>query len=111
MYPEDAYFWSLFAGLGVLSTADIHAVEANAHALGDDELEHAEHPSAVPFALLPALYAMRFPPLYFGALTGGYVAARWRYNERAMRGNPLPLPAALRSGQMMGPTLFPTRPR
>lgn len=84
MYPKDEFFWSLFAGLGVLSTADIRSVEANARALGDDELKHAERPSAVPYAVLPELYAMRFPPLYFGVLTGGYVAARWRYNERAM---------------------------
>ncbi len=84
MYPEDKFFWSLFASSGLLSTADIHAVEANARALGDDELEHAERPSAVPLAFLPTLYAVRFPPLYFGVLTGGYVAARWRYNERAL---------------------------
>ncbi len=84
MYPEDKYFWSLFASSGLLSTADIRAVEANARALGDDELQHAERPSAVPFALLPTLYAVHFPPLYFGALAGGYVAARWRYNERAL---------------------------
>lgn len=84
MYPQDKYFWSVFAGLGVLNTAQIHAVEADARALGDDELEHAERPSALPFALLPQLYAMRFPPLYFGNMLGGYVAARQRYNERAL---------------------------
>ncbi len=84
MYPEDEFFWSLFASLGVLSTADIHAVEANARALNDDELEHAERPDAVPLEFLPTLYAVHFPPLYFGVLAGGYVAARWRYNSRAL---------------------------
>jgi len=84
MYPQDKYFWSVFAGMGLLSTADMRTVEANARALDDDELQHAERPTAIPFSLLPQLYAMRFPPLYFGNLLGGYVAARWRYNERAM---------------------------
>lgn len=85
MYPEDKYFWSVFAGIGVLNATDIRAVEANATALGDNELVSAERPKAVPFAILPELYAMRFPPLYFGNVVGGYVAARWRYNERALR--------------------------
>lgn len=85
MYPEDKYIWSVFAGIGVLDAADLRAVEANATALGDNELQDAERPKAVPFALLPELYAMRFPPLYFGNVVGGYVAARWRYNERALQ--------------------------
>jgi hypothetical protein len=82
-YPQDKFFWSILTSAGVLDTADIHAVEADANTLGDDELERAERPNAVPLALLPELYAIRFPPLYFGNLLGGYVAARWRYNERA----------------------------
>lgn len=83
MYPTDKFFWSVFAGTGLLNTTEIRTVEADARALGDDELVHAERPSSVPFPLLPELYAMRFPPLYFADLVGGYVAGRWRYNERA----------------------------
>ncbi len=84
MYPKDEYFWSVFAGTGMLTNAEIRTVVADAHGLGDDELEHAEHSSAVPYALLPRFYAMRFPPLYFANLLNGYVAARWRYNERVV---------------------------
>lgn len=84
MYPQDKFFWSLFASLDILSTADVRSVEAEARALGDNELEHAERPKAVPFKLLPILYEVHFPPLYFGVLADGYVAARWRYNNRAL---------------------------
>ncbi len=84
MYPEDKFFWSLIVSSGLLNTAEIRSVEANARALGDDELEHAERSKSVPFALLPELYPMHFPPLYFGSLMGGYVVARWRYNVRAL---------------------------
>jgi len=85
MFPKDEYFWSVFASLGVLSTAEIRKVEADAKALGDDELMHAERSHSVPLEFLPTLYAIHFPPLYFADLLDGYVAARWRYNERAMR--------------------------
>jgi len=85
MYPADKFFWSILAASGALNTVEIRAVEADARALDDHELERAEHPSAVPYAFLPELYAMRFPPLYFGDLLGGYVVGRWRYNERALQ--------------------------
>jgi hypothetical protein len=83
MYPKDEYFWSLFAALHVLRPAEIGAVVSDAHALGDDELVHAEHPNGIPLSLLGQLYEIWFPPLYFGPLLTGYVAARERYNERA----------------------------
>ncbi|MBU6424794.1 MAG: hypothetical protein KGQ69_00505 [Rhodospirillales bacterium] len=83
IYPKDEFFWTQFVALGALSLADIRSVESNATALGDDELRHVKRISAVPFAVLPELYAIHFPPLYFGPLLGGYVAARWRYNERS----------------------------
>jgi hypothetical protein len=54
-YPQDKFFWSILTSAGVLDTSEIRSVEADAHALGDDELERAERPSAVPFALLPTL--------------------------------------------------------
>jgi hypothetical protein len=84
-YSKDVSFWTSFAALGILSSTDILSVVSHARALGDDELWHAKRTSAVPFALLPTLYPIHFPPLYFGPLLGGYVAARWRYNERSYR--------------------------
>ena len=83
MYSRDKYFWSILANAGVLNQRDMQAVVAEARNLNDDELENAERPSSVPYALLPELYAAHFPPLYFANLVGGYFAARWRYNERA----------------------------
>lgn len=85
MYPADKFFWSVFAGLGILNEEEIRQATRDASALGDSELQHAEHPSGMPYGLLPELYTMRFPPLYFGNLLGGYIAVRWHYNERALK--------------------------
>ncbi|MDE2318290.1 MAG: hypothetical protein KGK02_01165 [Rhodospirillales bacterium] len=83
MYSRDKFFWSIAANSGILNRRDMQDVVAEARNLNDIELENAERPSSVPYAFLPELYAARFPPLYFANLLGGYVAARWRYNERA----------------------------
>lgn len=85
MYDEPHAFWNIYGHIGILSGAQLAQVKADGRRLHDDILQRMPHPSGVPYALLPLLYQIRFPPLYFGNLLGGYGFARERYNQAVVR--------------------------
>lgn len=84
-YTGDDNFWQFDAWAGFLGPAQIRQVSEAARRLDDDELRKAKRSQDIPYALLPFLYEIRFPPLYFGSLVNGYVAGRWLYNRHVVR--------------------------
>lgn len=84
MYVGPHAIWNIFAYDGILTPAELSQVKAEGDKLHDDSLYKMPHPSGVPYALLPELYGIRFPPLFFASLLGGYGFARERYNLEAL---------------------------
>lgn len=81
LYVGPHAFWDIFAHIGILNEAELAQVQAEGNRLHDDELYRMPHPTGVPYALLPELFGMKFPPLYFSSLLGGYGFARGHFNQ------------------------------
>ncbi len=84
-YTEDTDFWSFSARAGFLSHADIRRVEIDAARLHDPQLELAKGGLQLSPWLRDALFALRFPPIYFRSLTDGFVGLRWWHNRAALQ--------------------------
>lgn len=84
LYDGPHAFWNVYAYAGTLGTTELSEVVAAGQRIHDDELYQIPHPTGVPYALLPQLYGMRFPPLYFASILSAYGFARERYNRETL---------------------------
>ena len=84
MYTGPHAFWDIFAHTGILNEAELSQVDSDASRLHDKVFFSMPHPSGVPYSILPVLYGIRLPSLYFGSLLDGYGFARQRYNLMAL---------------------------
>ena len=84
-FTGDVDYWDSFARNGVLDYADMRAVARDAAALHDRELIDLQPAAQLQPALRETLFALRFPPFYFGSLTNGVIAARWHYNRQVVQ--------------------------
>ena len=77
-------FWERSVRFGFLSATEVRAVETRARALGEPGFAAPRRADGLPAAWREALYAMRFPPLYFNSLLKNGVFLRWWQNHRAL---------------------------
>jgi hypothetical protein len=78
-------FWERTVRFGFLARADVALVRQVALDLGDAPAFDAHQSDGLSMGLRAALYAVRFPPLYFGSLVKGGVFLRWWRNTRTLR--------------------------
>ncbi len=80
-YASDNDYWAVSARMGILNFAALRAVQKKSLTLPDDEVRKL--PSRVDAAPLvrDALYATRFPTVYFDSIVNGYVFGRYFYNR------------------------------
>jgi hypothetical protein len=84
-FTGDADYWASFVRNGVLDYTDMREVDRDAAGLHDAEIIDLQPADQLRPALRELLFAMRFPPFYFGSLTNGFIAARWRHNRDVLR--------------------------
>jgi hypothetical protein len=83
-FMGDSDYWANFARNGVLDYAEMQQVGRDAAALHDREIIDLQPSDQLRPALRDTLFAVRFPPFYFGSLANGVVAARWHYNRQVL---------------------------
>jgi hypothetical protein len=78
-------FWERTVRFGFLEPAEVAAVEQVARDLGNTPAFNAHQTDGLPMQLRGALYAMRFPTLYFSSLVKGGVFLRWWRNTTTLQ--------------------------
>ena len=86
-FEGDSDYWNFSARTGFLSYAQMRAVDADATRLHDSELQDLRRGDQLSPALRDALFAARFPSLYFDSLVNAFVATRLHHNREAYRDN------------------------
>ena len=84
-FGGDSDYWTSFARNGFLDYADMRQVDRDAADLHDKEILDLPSMGHLQPALRDFLFAVRFPPLYFGSLVNGFIAVRWKHNHDALR--------------------------
>jgi hypothetical protein len=84
-FTGDSDYWVFSAKMGFLSYAEMRAVESDAARLHDRSIEDLRRGDGIAAPIRDALFALRFPPFYFDSLLHGFIAARLRHNQNAMR--------------------------
>jgi hypothetical protein len=84
-FGGDGDYWNFSARTGFLSYDQMRAVDADAARLHDDELQRLRRGDHLSPALRDALFAARFPGLYFDSLVNAFVATRLSHNRDAYR--------------------------
>lgn len=84
-FGSDSDYWTSFARNGFLDYADMRQVDRDAARLHDTEIGDLSPMDHLQPAWRDFLFAVRFPPLYFGSLVNGFVGARWQHNRDSLR--------------------------
>jgi hypothetical protein len=84
-FGGDSDYWTSFARNGFLDYADMRQVDRDAADLHDNEIRSLPSMDHLQPALRDFLFAVHFPPLYFGSLVNGFIAVRWNHNHDALR--------------------------
>ncbi len=82
MLPD--LFWERSVGFGFLDSGDLALLRTASQRLGDWSVYGMTRPDHLPPRLRAALYGLRFPSLYFGALLHGGIFLRWWENASAL---------------------------
>ncbi len=80
------FLWENAARYGYLSYADLREIDLTARRIGDPSIDRARNRIGVYGAIRDALYASRFPPLYFNSLVHAQIFRRYGIN-RSIREN------------------------
>ncbi|WP_158927994.1 hypothetical protein [Acidisphaera sp. S103] len=83
-FGGDSDYWTSFARNGFLDYGDMREVDHDAARLHDKEIFDLPSMDHLQPALRDFLFSVRFPPLYFGSLVNGFIAARWKHNHDAL---------------------------
>jgi hypothetical protein len=86
-FTGDSDYWASFVRNGFLDYSDMQEVDRDAAGLHDREIIDLQPADQLRPALREFLFAVRFPPFYFGSLANGFIAARWRHNRDVLRDN------------------------
>ena len=86
-FGGDSDYWNFSARTGFLSYAQMRAVDADAARLHDSAIQDLRRGDQLSPALRDALFAVRFPSLYFDSLVNAFVATRLSHNREAYRDN------------------------
>lgn len=77
-------FWERTVRFGFLRRPDLATLQTASRETGDWSVYAAHRLAGVPLFLRDALYAIRFPPLYFARLVRSGGGLRWWSNRRAL---------------------------
>ncbi len=78
-------FWERSVGFGFLDPAEVTELRRASQQLGDASIYGMKRADGLPPRLRAALYAVRFPSLYFASLMHGGVLLRWWENSDSLR--------------------------
>jgi hypothetical protein len=76
--------WERSVGFGFLDTAEVVELRRVSRRLGDNSVFGMKRADGLPPRLRAALYAVRFPSLYFASLLHGGVLLRWWENSLSL---------------------------
>jgi hypothetical protein len=76
--------WERSVGFGFLDTAEVAELRRVSRRLGDSSVYGMKRTDGLPPRLRAALYAVRFPSLYFASLLHGGVLLRWWENRLSL---------------------------
>jgi hypothetical protein len=86
-FTGDSDYWASFVRNGFLDYSDMREVDRVAAGLHDGELLDLQPADQLRPVLRELLFAVRFPPFYFGSLANGFIAARWQHNRDVLHDN------------------------
>ncbi|MBW4022128.1 MAG: hypothetical protein HIU92_03180 [Proteobacteria bacterium] len=82
-YVTDDDYWNISTRIGLLNFADMQSVRATSRHLDDREIDRLPPAANVMPIVREAMYALRFPTIYFDSIVNGYVFGRYLHNRDA----------------------------